>query len=377
LTNVKIGEFTFKEYAAKKPVSIKPTGEFVTAKEVLETPSLGATSMYTLGEDLQIKLTIERNKLEPNYKLGIIGMGIVTKDEVTEHVQEKTEFGLDVVRAEMTYLNELLPSLSAKPAISPVLPKPEVEPRPDDWKFIPDTIWKDWWVYFRNCALFCENTTDAVTKYAATYRKNNVHNVFNTRGFCLYEFENVNDVRVKIAPAAKNPRVVYISGIGHGSPTCYTGDLNQPIWCKGLYDPAEVKGKIIHLLSCQTAKELGPDLVAKGALAYAGYFENFTFVYDQAATPINEMELFWKADSTFDVAMALGKTAEEAHNLTMAVYNAAIAAVPGTAAATWLTWDRNYFRSPVIDPIYGSKTAKIRPWILFPIHPFPIPVPAP
>ena len=370
MTDVEIGKLCFKEYAAKKPVSIKPTGEFVTAKEIVQTPSLGAASMYALSEDLQIKLTVERNRLEPDYKLGIIGVGMVTKDEVTEHVQAKTEFGLDVVRAEMTYLNELLPALAEKPPLEPIIPEVKPEPKPVDWTWIPDKYWADWWKYFRNCALFCENTTDAVTIYAANYRKKYVHPAFSKRGFCMYKFEGTNDTRTNIAPIAKSGRVVYISGIGHGSPTCYTGHLNAPIWCKCSYDIAEVRGKIIHLLSCQTAKELGPDMVAKGAKAYAGYFENFTFVYDQPGTPVNEMELFWRCDSSFDIMMALGNTVEKAHNTTIAAYNAAIAAVPGTAAATWLTWDRNYFRSPVIDAKYGNKNAKIWPWILLPMHPF-------
>jgi hypothetical protein len=127
---------------------------------------------------------------------------------------------------------------------------------------------------------------------------------------------------------------------------------------------------VIHLLSCQTAKQLGPDLIKKGARAYAGYFENFTFVYDQPGTPIDEMELFWRCDSTWDLMMAHGETAEKAHNATIAAYNAAIAEVPGTAAAVWLTHDRNYFRSPVSSAAYGSKNARIYPFILKPLSPF-------
>lgn len=42
---------------------------------------------------MQTKLVVERNMIEPDYKLGIIGAGIVTKEEVINHVQEKTEFG--------------------------------------------------------------------------------------------------------------------------------------------------------------------------------------------------------------------------------------------------------------------------------------------
>jgi hypothetical protein len=368
MSKVKIGKLTFKEYATKKPVMIKPTGEFVEPAEISRTPSLALGSLFALSEDQQIKLAVERNRLEPDYKLGILGIGIVSKDEVIEHIQSKTELGQEIVRAEMSYSNQLISDLRyEKTAVKPEMPSIEVELQPEMWNWIPPDWWKKWIWFFRRCALFCEDTTDSVTIHPATYRINKVHPAFKKKGFCLFELKGVNDVRSVFAPKAKNFRVTYISGVGHGSPTRYTGHLGDPILTKCTYDPKEVKGKIIHLLSCQTAKELGPDLIKKGAKAYAGYFENFTFVYDQPGTPVDEMELFWDCDSTFDFMMAAGKKVEEAHNATIAMYNAAIAAVPNTAAATWLTWDRNYFRSPVIDSVYGDKTARIYPYFLIPI----------
>ncbi len=364
---VKVGKLQMKAFAAKKPVTVGPQGKFMTAGDLVKAPSLGGGSLHSLSEKNQKKLTLERYRMEPNFKLGIIGMGSLTKSELLNHVKEDTEFGLEIVRAEMQYCTELMSAVTDKviPKWKP-LPKPKIEPIPKEWKWVP----KKYWRWFRNCALFCENTTDSVTKYAAAYRKKYVHPTFKARGFCIIVLEGVDDVRANFAPKAKNKRVVYISGIGHGSPTTYTGHHGDPILRACNYDPAEVKDKVIHLLSCQTAKQLGPDVIKKGANAYAGYFENFTFVYDQPGTPVNEMELFWRCDSTFDRMMALGFNAEAAHKMTIARYNAAIAMVPGTAAATWLTHDRNVFRSPVISPIYGKKTARISPWFLFPIHPF-------
>ena len=367
METIKIGNLEMKKYAAKKPVAVTPTGEFVKPSELVEKPSLAIGSLLALSEDLQAKLTIERNKLEPDFKLGIIGVGIVTKDELIEHVEARTELGQEIVRAEMNYCNDLMATLAGgAPSKWPVVPTPKPEPLPTDWKWIP----KPWWKFFRTCALFCENTTDPVTKYAADYRIKNVHPVFKKRGFCVIVLQGADDVRANFAPKAKSKRVVYIAGIGHGSPTTYTGHLGDPILKVCSYDPSEVQKKVIHLLSCQTAKQLGPDIIKKDGKAYAGYFENFTFVYDQPGTPINEMELFWKCDSTFDIMMANFATAKAAHNVTISAYNAAITSVPGTAAATWLTHDRNYFRTPVINVIYGDKAAKIFPFVMAPLTPF-------
>jgi hypothetical protein len=377
MRKVKIGNLSFKEYAAKKPIAMEATGKFLSPREVAEAPvlSFGRGSEVQEQEAVQFPLALKRMKLEPNFTLGIVGVGEVTKAEVIEHLEAKTDFGEEVADAEFRYCKKLTEALSAGPPREPEkLPRPtarsKVPTRPTEWRWIPQNWWKKWWRYFRNCGLFCENTTDPVTRKATGYRIGKIHTAFAQRGFCVISLEGSRNVRSEFASYAKSRRVVYIGGVGHGSTTTFTGDGNRSLLQVGRYDPAEVRGKIIHLLSCQTAKELGPDVVRNGALAYAGYHRNFRFVLDQAGTPVNELELFWRSDSTFPLAMVLGKTAGAAHNATLRAYDYAIAQVPNTIAATWLTWDRECFCSPGTDPKYGSKTAKIRPMVHVPAGPF-------
>jgi hypothetical protein len=194
---------------------------------------------------------------------------------------------------------------------------------------------------------------------AATYRKAKVHPVFTAQGFEVKVLQGVEDVRHFFAIEAKKSRVVYISGVGHGSGNLYTGHLGNHIIKVGSYDAAEVNNKVIHLLSCQTAKTLGPDMVSKGSKSYFGYFENFVFNFDVAGTPVNEIELFWQADSQIDISLALGRTVAQAHADAIAKFNWAIAQVPNTGIAANLTWDRNYLRSAVIGASYGSSTAVV------------------
>jgi hypothetical protein len=362
---IKVGNLKMQSYAAKKPIAIGPDGKFINTADFATAPGLALGSMFALNADHQVSLTLARNKLEPDFKLGIIGVGMLTKDEVLKQVEARTKLGQEIVRAEMNYLNNLIAALpqGEVPRWPPIPPKGPIkpEPLPKKWKWIP----KPYWWIVKSWALYCENTTDGVTNYAAEYRIKNVHPFFQARGFVIQSLEGQRDDRTHFLPIAKNQRTVWMSGIGHGSPTAYTGDLNVDILAVGDYDPAEVTGKVIHLLSCQTAKQLGPDLIKNGARAYAGYFENFTFTEDN-------MDLYWRSDSMFDLSMAFGLTVEQAHNNTITAYNAALLTpgIPGTATATWLTWDRDYFRSPVIDPIYGDKNAKISPWMLLPWHPF-------
>ena len=376
MKKVKVNNLEMFEFASKKPVTVDQGGKMATLAEVAKTPSLAMANLFGLEEKLQASLTIERYKLEPDFKLGIFEHGTMTKDDVILSVKNKTDLGQEIVRAEMVYCQELMKSTDQEqgfPAV-PKIPPIEPEPIPPYWKWVPKEWW-DRWRIFRNSALFLENTTDSVTRQATPYRFKYVHPAFQKKGFNIIINQGVNDDRHHFVDAVIGNRVVYISGIGHGSPTTYTGHLGSPILRVGSYNTSEVKGKIIHLLSCQTAKTLGADLVKNGARAYAGYYENFTFVLDQPETAIDEQMLFWKSDSTFDIMMASGASVEEAHNATVAMFNSCIASVPGTAAATWLTHDRNYFRSPVIDACYGEKAARINPYLLVRVPGLEVPEP--
>lgn len=363
MKKVKIGNMMLKEYAASKPTGIGPDGQFIYPEIVAKKKDLALGSPFALNEDLQAKLALERTNLEPDFMLGIIGIGILSKEDVIEQITNKTELGMDFIRAEMVYCNEFNSTLAAGTPIEAWKEEPaelEREELPEELEDIPKRLRH----LFKSIALFCENTTDSVTKLAAKYRIDKVHPVFAKRGFDVISLEGIHDVRYYFRKNALSNRTVYISGVGHGSPTTYTGNLGDPILRVGSYDPAEVKGKCIHLLSCQTAKELGPDLAEKGTRAYAGYFENFTFVLDDPNTPVNELDLFWKCDSTFDIKMAEGVQTKAAHYGTVAAYNAAIDMVPNTEAAVWLTHDRNYLRTPVIDAIYGKISTRIYPFAI-------------
>ena len=359
---MKIGSLNFKSFAAKKPLAIMPDGTFLTAQQVASTPSLGRGSLFTLKKELQVKLAVKRYSLEPEFKLGIINRGLYSKKELLNEITRQTELGELVTETEMGYCGELAAGLRG--AKIPSWPKTPM-------KRIPEV---PWWrpvqrcirLRVRNRVLFCENTTDGVTTPIANWRIENVHAAFTKRGFTVVPLTGTDDVRVNFVPAAKHSLTVYIGGVGHGSYNCYTGHWHNRILEVGRYDPAEVKNKVLHFLSCQTARNLGPDTVAKGARAYAGYDENFNFVWDDSSTPVNEFLLFVKSDATFDLQMAAGATAGKAFDATKQAFNAAIAQVPNTVAATWLTYDRDHLR------LHGSRNATVVPFrwvkVCFPIR---------
>ncbi len=71
--------------------------------------------------------------------------------------------------------------------------------------------------------------------------------------------------------------------------------------------------------------------MAQGAHSFGGYRENSNLVWDEGGASM--WELFAEADAAWDFAMANGDTAQEAHDATVAAFNAAIASVPGTWTA--------------------------------------------
>ncbi len=113
--------------------------------------------------------------------------------------------------------------------------------------------------------------------------------------------------RIYAAPKARQPGVAYITGVGHGFYPTYTGHFYDPVFQVGNYSAVESAGKIVHFLSCETARDLGPDLVRNGCLAYFGYDEDFVFT-------TADQNVFFECDSEIDLAFADGLTAAAAYD---------------------------------------------------------------
>jgi len=200
-------------------------------------------------------------------RIGVINAGINNMAEIISHIENQTSLGKQLADAEAKYSgfmpNQVLGKITSAP-IRFVMPKAEALPSiPMEWKIIPKNNWR----LFSNMILFYENTTDSVTNEAVRYRIHHVHPVFENRGFEVIKLIGVNDNRTDFSSRAKESRVVYMSGIGHGNYTVYTGHGNSGLLSMGWYNSQEVDNSTIHFLSCRTGRDLGPDTVSKGALA--------------------------------------------------------------------------------------------------------------
>lgn len=349
---------TLGELEAKKPLALDSSGKVLTIKDLEKKKPYA--NLATLDLKQQQDLVLKRNEMEDDYEISIIGGDRIGKAELMKEIEAQTELGADAVRAELSYLSDIHNEMAAEAAM-----EEEGLPEsldlgswpPKEYVWVPPK-WRP--IFFRRYAVFPDDTDTAITRSAAQYRKDRVHPCFRRKRITPIVLSGSRDTRPNFAAACRRRGVVYVSGVGHGSPTAYTGYRFSRLWEVCKYDPREVRSKIIHLLSCKTAQKLGPDLVKKGACAYFGYFENFTITW-------NHPTAFWKCDSSIDIALCGGLNAGLAARVALRVYNYWIRrmrAIHGPTAV-WLTWDRDALRSPIHGRKYGKSTCTLRRFPFF------------
>lgn len=69
-----------------------------------------------------------------------------------------------------------------------------------------------------------------------------------------------------------------IIGVGHGAPDLFAGHNDQILMTANSIP--NVRGKIVVLVSCETAQVLGPALINAGAQGFIGFREDFVWVVD-------------------------------------------------------------------------------------------------
>ena len=205
---------------------------------------------------------------------------------------------------------------------------------------------------------------DVATWIVHGYRNCYVYPYLESQGFSLVRCQGPSVCRENVESAACQDGILYITGSAHGSDTECFGYDGEPVFQVGDYQSGEVEGKVVHLLACQTAAELGPDFVANGCRAYFGYRRPFTF-------PLDFPHIVLECDAVIDWAFADGLTAEEVHDHVIEHYNQRISELKSEVndegrmdikrarMIAVLENNRSYLCTPSVDPIYGDGQARI------------------
>jgi hypothetical protein len=111
-------------------------------------------------------------------------------------------------------------------------------------------------------------------------------------GLTVDDLNGNNAVRTKVLDSLSRNDPIFFTGVGHGSPTVFTGQNFNYIWW--VCDCRELRGRVVYLLSCLTGQQLGPDMVRnKGAWCYIGYRVEFAWVQAAYIDPL--MDRYGKA----------------------------------------------------------------------------------
>ena len=214
------------------------------------------------------------------------------------------------------------------------------------------------------------NYDDEIIQLTFQYRQAHVYPYLVEQGFTLEYCQGKLARRCYVASAARDCRVVYITGSGHGFPDTFTGDWGTPLFKVGDYSSEESQGKIVHLLSCKTAGILGEDMVQHGCLAFFGYDQQFIVV-------IKTAHVFFECDSEIDKAFADGLTAAEVYHRVYDLYQKRIQEYrdryiegqlngeDSSIVAIWKTtysrlqFNLNHLCAPSVNQRWGDLEAKL------------------
>lgn len=166
-------------------------------------------------------------------------------------------------------------------------------------------------------------STDPTQSAACEWREKNVYPKLDQGGVLASNPKILSGNQANgdaLAEALGEANVLYITGVAHGATDAFPEGPAAPVLSTTLYNPPNVAGKIIHLVSCNTGAFLGRTLAdpgGGGAAAFFGYTGNFTWPVDVVS---DITDIFFNCDAQIDFALAAGKTAGEAYNLAVQAY---------------------------------------------------------
>jgi len=161
--------------------------------------------------------------------------------------------------------------------------------------------------------------------------------------------------------------------VGHGAPTLITGQNEVVLLEVGQYNPSLIRGKVIKLISCESGRNLGPDLIKNGALSVQGYTEDLIWVldYDYIMRPwADEMAATVMLPIICSIQLLLdGKSTEEAFNAELEGFTINAEKEEDELIKSCLEFDRDNA------VLLGAKDTRIskRPPLLLPFKVFPPP----
>ena len=134
------------------------------------------------------------------------------------------------------------------------------------------------------------------------------------QGMTVISIDGKDAVDGTVVDAITNQDPILFFGFGHGLPYLFTGDNEFTIYDINNVD--NLSERVVYLLSCLTAQQLGPRILDKGGRTFTGYQWDFTWL----AEDVNQdVTIDYAAQGFYDCAFQIirslidGKTIQQAH----------------------------------------------------------------
>ena len=151
---------------------------------------------------------------------------------------------------------------------------------------------------------------------------------------------------------------IFVCGVGHGNESVFTGQNGEILLDRNnAYDRALMVGRYGSFLSCVFG-QAAQDFVNAGMAGFFGYTDTYWFM--ASIYPNSIASPFFTSHFTFDRALLSGKSMNDAWNLTLAAYNAAIASADAEMAR-YLISDRDAMWMHSQDYTTGPYKGDVQP----------------
>lgn len=326
------------------PVAVsRRDGRILTVAGVIAAPE-DVLTVDDLPPPRREQLVVEAIAAIPTFRIGISGSGPIDRTAALDAIAKGTPAGRAAVTVMVNYLRDL-----ALRAVNRALPPPASHASSDDNQGEPPTVTTT------GAGVLVIDGGDDGAPFDVVQLRMSFYERLGRPDAALVMCTGIRATRTA-ALALATPEVGLIVGFGHGAPDEFYGRSGgDPIFRAGDPDASVVSGKIVHLIGCEAATDLGPALVADhGALAFFGYADRFTY----PASGEEAAEAF-ACISEINAAIRAGSLASEVHETALAAFDARVnryqAKDPFTAAI--FAGMRDAFRSPGVDERYGQAAA--------------------
>lgn len=189
---------------------------------------------------------------------------------------------------------------------------------------------------------------------------NEVVSYARTKNFNVHELKKGDAIRSKVEDEIEGADPIFFFHASHGGDNVLTGQgMTDMICCPPCPEPNHeiLSDRVVYTLSCSSAKELGPAVIAAKGISYIGYLPYLWISVDEGDDLDGAFKDIWEGGAK---ALIDGKTTGEAYNWLRRRYEFWISYWennPGWEAPGMLWLLREDYQNL---KIFGSRDARIR-----------------